>query len=145
MSPVLSRRTVLKGAGGAAFLGASAGVLPMFSTPSRKQTPQSCPGTDRSGSEKELIISNWPGYMDPLESPMSTLAGFEREFGIAVKYTEDVSDNQGFFAKVVNQLGSCQSVARDVFVLTDWVVSRMIRLGWLSAINHHRNSLQTGS
>jgi spermidine/putrescine transport system substrate-binding protein len=138
MTPVLSRRNLLKTAGVAAFLGASAAVLPMFSTPSRRQTPQSCPSTDLSDSENVLRVSNWPGYMDPIEQPGSTLSGFEQQTGISVTYTEDVSENQGFFAKVVNQLGSCQSVKRDVFVLTDWMVSRMATLGWLQELDHAR-------
>ena len=138
MPPILSRRTMLRGAGAAAFLGVSAGVLPMFGTPSRKQSPQSCPSTDRSGTEKELIVSNWPAYMDPIDEPGSTLSAFERETGISVAYTEDVSDNLEFFAKVVNQLGSCQSVKRDLFVLTDFMVTQMINLGWIQELDHSR-------
>jgi len=133
-----SRRNLLRGAGALAFLGTSAGVLPMFSTPSRKQTPQSCPSTDLSASQNTLVVSNWPAYMDPIEDAGSTLRSFERATGIKVNYTEDVSDNQAFFAKVVNQLGACQSVKRDLFVLTDWMVSRMIKLGWLQPLDHSR-------
>jgi len=138
MPRLLSRRKILKGAGAAAFLGASAGVLPMFSTPSRKQTPESCPSTDLSSSQKKLVVSNWPAYMDPREDAGSTISGFERQTGISVKYTEDVADNQDFFAKVVNQLGSCQSVKRDLFVLTDFMVNRMIKLGWIQELDHAR-------
>ena len=43
MAAGVSRRTVLKGVGGVAFLGASAAVLPLFSTPSKKQTPRVVP------------------------------------------------------------------------------------------------------
>lgn len=136
MSRPLSRRTVLKGVGSAAFLGLSAGALRMFGTPSKKQTPESCPGSDLSAGERELIVSSWPSYIDPIDEPTSTLARFERETGISVRYTDDVTDNQEFFAKLVNQLGSCQSVRRDLFVLTDWVASRMIKLGWLQRLDH---------
>jgi spermidine/putrescine transport system substrate-binding protein len=138
MPPPLSRRTVIKAAGSAVFIGASAAVLPMFSTPSRKQTPQSCPSTDLSANERELVVSNWVGYMDPPEEASSTFAAFERDTGIAVTYTEDVSDNQEFFAKVVNQLGSCQSVKRDVFVLTDYMATQVINLGWVQPLDHSR-------
>ena len=135
-SSARSRRSLLRAIGGAAFLGASAGVLPLFGTPSKKQTPESCPSTDRSGTEKELVVSNWQSYIDPIDKPGSTLAVFEKETGITVHYSDDVTDNQAFFAKVVNQLGSCQSVNRDLFVLTDWAVSRMMNLGWLQALDH---------
>jgi spermidine/putrescine transport system substrate-binding protein len=133
---VISRRKILKGAGAAAFLGASSVVLPMFGTPSRKQTPQSCPSVDLSGSQKELIISSWPSYLDPIDEPGSTLAGFERETGISVVYTEDISSNLTFFAKVINQLGSCQSINRDLFFLNTFLASRMINLGWLQELDH---------
>ena len=135
-SSARSRRSLLRAIGGAAFLGASASVLPLFGTPSKKQTPESCPSTDRSGTEKELVVSNWQSYIDPIDRPGSTLAVFEKETGITVRYSDDVTDNQAFFAKVVNQLGSCQSVNRDLFVLTDWAVSRMMNLGWLQALDH---------
>jgi len=135
---LLSRRTLLRTAGAAAFLGASAGVLPMFGTPGRKQTPQSCPSTDLSGSERELIVSSWPAYMDPIEEPGSTVSQFEQATGITVRYSEDISDNDGFFAKVVNQLGSCESIGRDLFVTTDYVCAQMLGLGWIQELDHAR-------
>ena len=121
---------------GAVFLGASARVLPMFSTPSKKQTPESCPSRDVSASEKSILVSSWPSYIDPVSEPGSTVSRFERETGIKVTLTEDVNDNQGFFAKVANQLGTCQPVERDLFVVTDWTVSRMMQLGWLQPLDH---------
>ena len=138
MSSPVSRRTILRAAGAAALLGASAGVLPMFSTPSRKQTPQSCPSVDHSDTEHELTVSNWPAYMDPIDQPGSTVSTFEQATGITVRYTEDVSDNDSFFAKVVNQLGSCEPVNRDLFVLTDYMCTQMINLGWIQAAERRR-------
>lgn len=120
----------------AAVLGVSARVLPMFSTPSKKQTPESCPSRDLSEGEKTILVSSWPGYIDPMSEDGSTVTGFRRTTGIAVTYTEDVNDNQAFFAKVSNQLGTCQPVERDLFVVTDWTVSRMLQLGWLQPLDH---------
>ncbi|MBK6289378.1 MAG: spermidine/putrescine ABC transporter substrate-binding protein [Gammaproteobacteria bacterium] len=136
MSARQLRRTLLKTAAAAAFLGASAAVLPMFSTPSRRQTPQSCPSTDLSGSEKELSISSWPAYVDPVDDPDSTLHGFERQTGITVHLTEDITDAQLFFAKVLNQLGACQPVNRDLMILNNPLAARMIALGWLQELDH---------
>jgi spermidine/putrescine transport system substrate-binding protein len=127
---------MLKGAGAVAFLGSSAAVLPMFGTPSSKQTPQSCPSVDRSGTEKELSISSWPSYLDPIDEEGSTLRGFERETGISVSYIEDISDAPLFFAKVRNQLGTCQPVGRDLFTLNNQKTTRMINLGWLQELEH---------
>jgi spermidine/putrescine transport system substrate-binding protein len=132
----MSRRTLLKGAGAAAFLGGSAAVLPMFELQGAKQTPQTCPSTDLSASEKELIISNWPAYIDPRNNPESTYAVFQDQTGISVSYTDDVNDNIEFFGKIVNQMRACQPVDRDMFVLTDWMAARMINLGWLQKLDH---------
>jgi spermidine/putrescine transport system substrate-binding protein len=131
----LSRRSVLHGAAAAAMLGASAGVLPLFGTPGKSQTPESCPSIDRSELENSLIVSNWQAYIDPSDDPGATIAGFEARTGIDVTYTDDITGNLEFFARVVNQLGSCESVKRDMFVLTDWMVLRMIQLGWLQPLD----------
>jgi spermidine/putrescine transport system substrate-binding protein len=132
----MSRRTLLKGAGAAAFLGGSAAVLPLFELQGAKQTPQSCPSTDLSASEPELVISNWPAYIDPRNNPNSTYAVFQDETGISVSYTDDVNDNIEFFGKIVNQMRACESVDRDMFMLTDWMAARMINLGWLQRLDH---------
>src|SRR5262245_57276404 len=132
----MSRRTLLKGAGAAAFLGGSAAVLPLFELQGAKQTPQTCPSTDLSASEKELIISNWPAYIDPRNNPDSTYAVFQDETGIEVSYTDDVNDNIEFFGKIVNQMRACEPVDRDMFMLTDWMAARMINLGWLQKLDH---------
>jgi spermidine/putrescine transport system substrate-binding protein len=132
----VSRRTLLKGAGAAAFLGGSAAVLPLFELQGAKQTPQTCPSTDLSASEKELIISNWPAYIDPRNNPDSTYAVFQEQTGISVSYTDDVNDNIEFFGKIVNQMRACEPVDRDMFMLTDWMAARMINLGWLQKLDH---------
>ena len=139
MTSGLSRRSMLKGVGGAVFVGASAGVLPLFGTSSKTQSPASCKSADVSASEPELIVSNWPLYIDQpskKDPQPTTLDDFEAATGIAVTYTDDVSDNTEFFAKVVNQLGSCQPVDRDLFVLTDWMAARMVSVGWIQPLDH---------
>jgi spermidine/putrescine transport system substrate-binding protein len=134
--PDISRRTLLRGVGAVVFVGASAATLPRFGTAGAHQSPTSCPSTDLSSSEKQLVVSNWPAYIDPIKKPTSTISVFEQQTGIDVSYADDVSDNNEFFAKVVNQLGSCQPVDRDIMVLTDWMAARMINLGWLQKLDH---------
>ena len=132
----LTRRRVLQGTGIAAFLGGSAAILPLFGTEGAKQTPQSCPSTDLSSSEPELVVSNWQAYIDPPAKPTSTLNVFQEETGISVTYSDDVTDNVEFFAKVRNQLGACETIERDIIVLTDWMAARMVNLGWLQELDH---------
>ncbi|MGI8434643.1 MAG: polyamine ABC transporter substrate-binding protein [Nocardioidaceae bacterium] len=127
----IKRRTLLQSAGAAAFLAASAGVLPLFGTDGAQQDPAVCKSPDLSEQDKKLIVSNWPAYIDPRNKPTSTMAEFQQQTGISVSYTADVNDNAEFFAKVRNQMSTCQSVKRDMFVLTDWMAARMIALGWI--------------
>ena len=132
--PTASRRTLLRGLGGVAFVGASAGVLPLFGQDGAQQDPAECRAPDRSRSDPRLVVSNWPGYIDPRRDAGNTRDLFEQRTGITVKYTDDVNDNAEFYAKVRNQLGSCEPVDRDLMVLTDWMAARMVSLGWVQPL-----------
>jgi len=131
----ISRRTLLKGGGTAAFAVGSLYSLQFFSVPDAKQDPSNCTATDVSNTDKTLVVSNWPAYIDPIKKDTSTLQTFERQTGINVSYTDDVSDNAEFFAKVRNQLGACQPIGRDIMILTDWMAARMINLGWIQSLD----------
>lgn len=70
-------------------------------------------------------FSNWPYYIEE-----SVLEDFERETGIAVRYTEDINDNDEFFAKIREPLSRGRSIDRDMIVLSDSTAARIVRLGW---------------
>jgi spermidine/putrescine transport system substrate-binding protein len=86
-----------------------------------------------------VLISNWPGYIDP--GANGTVAEFEKETGVKVDYKEDVSDNVVFFNKLKPQLDQGSSGGRSMFVVTDWMAKRMYDLGYLQELNH--DDLQT--
>jgi spermidine/putrescine transport system substrate-binding protein len=132
----LDRRTLLRGIGGIAALSTSALVLSACGTSGSKQDAADCTSKDLSGSEKKLVISNWPEYIDEDdEGYTSTLADFEKATGIKVDYTADVNDNNEFYGKVKNQLGACTTTKRDMFMLTDWMAARMIQSGWIQKLD----------
>ena len=134
--PRLGRRSLMRGAGLGVFGVASVAVLPLFGTDGAAQDPATCVAKDVSATDKKLIVSNWPAYIDPrADGPTNTRDVFEEETGITVKYTDDVNDNAEFFAKVRNQLGNCETVKRDMFMLTDWMAARMIALGWIQPLD----------
>jgi spermidine/putrescine transport system substrate-binding protein len=87
----------------------------------------------------DVLISNWPGYIDP--GADGTVAKFEDETGVQVDYKEDVSDNVVFFNKLKPQLDQGSSGGRSLFVVTDWMAKRMSDLGYLQELNH--DDLQT--
>jgi spermidine/putrescine transport system substrate-binding protein len=73
-----------------------------------------------------LTISNWPLYIDK-----NTVSNFEKATGVQVKYIEDVNDNLEFFGKMQPLLSNGQSGGRSLFVVTDWMASKMHELGYL--------------
>ncbi len=131
-----SRRTVLRGLVAATALAATGCGMP-----GTRQDPAACRSDDVSASDKKLVVSNWPLYIDVAEDDESvrpTLDAFMAQTGIEVTYTEDVNDNNEFFGKVRNQLSTCQSIDRDIIVLTDWMAARLIRLGWVQPLRKDR-------
>ena len=125
----VSRRNVL--VGGAVGV-ASLATLPLFSTPGKQQDPAKCAAPDMSETDMKLVVSNWPEYIDvDEEGAPSTSTLFAEHYGIDLTYVADVNDNSEFFAKVVNQLGTCEPTKRDLFMLTDWMAARMISMGWI--------------
>ncbi|MDX2121501.1 MAG: spermidine/putrescine ABC transporter substrate-binding protein [Gemmatimonadota bacterium] len=88
-----------------------------------------CKGKEAAPVVKEVRISNWPLYID-----QKTIPDFEAATGIKAIYTEDVNDNNEFFAKVDEPLKRGQSIDRDIVVLTDWMAGRFIKLGYTQAI-----------
>src|SRR6476646_11023278 len=143
----VSRRTVVRGGGGAAVLGAGLAALklPFFAVSGAQQDPAKCFAEDVSATDKKLVVSNWPAYIDPIHKAGSTVSVFEQQTGISVDYTDDINDNAEFYAKVKNQLAACQPIKRDMMVLTDWMAARMIGLGWVQPLdaskvpNLHKN------
>ncbi|MDF1602786.1 spermidine/putrescine ABC transporter substrate-binding protein [Nocardioides sp. YIM 152315] len=133
----LSRRGLLKAGGGVAFAGVSIAALklPFFSTDGAQQDPLECRTADLSAEQRELIVSNWPQYIDPRKKATSTLSVFQDRTGISVDYHDDVNDNAEFYAKVRNQLASCEPIDRDLMMLTDWMAARMIGLGWIQPLD----------
>jgi spermidine/putrescine transport system substrate-binding protein len=79
---------------------------------------------------KTVRVSNWPLYID-----QKTVAEFEAATGIHAEYTEDINDNNEFFAKIEEPLKRGQSIDREVIVLTDWMAGRMIQLGYVAPLD----------
>ena len=82
------------------------------------------------GAGGAVRISNWPLYIDP-----KTVPDFEKATGIKVEYNEDVNDNNEFFAKIDEPLKRNQSIDRDIVVLTDWMIGRLITLGYAAPLD----------
>jgi spermidine/putrescine-binding protein len=145
----LSRRSVLRGAGlagAAAFLaacgvkGTGGGTESTTSGSSASGSSQPAGGaTDLSDTDKTLTWSSWPEYLDVDEKDPNkhpSIDQFTKATGIKVNYVEDVNDNDQYFAKIQPLLAAGQTIAADVFVVTDWMVAKLMRLGYLDDIDH---------
>ena len=132
----LDRRTLLRGIGGLAVIGAGSTFLAACGTAGTKQGADECVSKDLSATEKQLVVSNWPDYMDEEAKGYTTPSPVSRRRPASRSTTRiDVNDNDEFFAKVKNQLGSCTTTKRDMFMLTDWMAARMIQAGWIQKLD----------
>lgn len=88
-----------------------------------------------------LHFANWPAYIDIDDETgeYPTLAKFTDETDIAVNYTEQINDNEEFFGEIQPDLAAGNPTGQDIIVLTDWMIERMIRLGYLEQL--HKSEL----
>jgi spermidine/putrescine transport system substrate-binding protein len=148
----VTRRAVLVGgslAGFAAFLAACGArgqgssapatgtAAPATAGPTAAATtaPTELPAATGGGT---INFANWIGYIDVEEDGTThpTLDKFTDETGIAVNYRESVDDNETFFTSDLQApLGAGLPTDWDIVVLTDWMVARLARLGWIEQIN----------
>ncbi|WP_030802509.1 polyamine ABC transporter substrate-binding protein [Streptomyces sp. NRRL S-337] len=132
----MTRRSLLRAGGAMAAVTGGLGALGACGIPPAGRT-DAVASQDHSRKEKRLNFSNWTEYMDVSDDGKHhpTLDRFTRRTGIAVKYTEDINDNDEFFGKVQAQLAAGQDTGRDLIVLTDWMCARMISLGWTQKLD----------
>ncbi|GAB7030682.1 spermidine/putrescine ABC transporter substrate-binding protein [Streptomyces sp. NPDC021749] len=132
----MTRRSLLRAGGAMAAVTGGLGALGACGIPPAGRTDAAA-SQDHSRKEKRLNFSNWTEYMDVSDDGKHhpTLDRFTRRTGIAVKYTEDINDNDEFFGKVQAQLAAGQDTGRDLIVLTDWMCARMISLGWIQKLD----------
>ncbi len=132
----VSRRKVMQaaGLGGVALVAAACGAGGDDGA-SASASPASA--VDQSATDKVVNWSNWPGYLDVNEESgdYPSLKAFEAQTGIAVTYTDDVNDNNDFYAKVRTQLEQGQDIGRDIVVLTDWMVGLWIQNGYAQKLD----------
>ena len=144
----VTRRAVLVGgslAGFAAFL-AACGTQGTANTPGPATAgPTTAPGTSAPTTaptqagpsatySAELNWANWCCYLDvdPKDATKwKTAEDFEAKYGTKVNYVEAIDENEGFISSISNQITAGQDPGWDLIVVTDWMVARLVRLGWI--------------
>lgn len=125
----LSRRHLLQGAG----IGAGALALAACA-PSGAGAP--APAKDVSATDKTVTWSNWPAYIDEDDDGnFPTLVAFQEQTGIKVDYKIDIDDNNTYYGTIKDQLALGQATGADTFCLTDWMVGRLIRFGYVQDLD----------
>jgi len=100
---------------------------------SQEEEGPSFAGQDPAG---ELDFANWPLYIDRAKGKRPTIEDFQKATDIAVNYREVIDDNESFFGTIREPLANGQSVDWDLIVVTDWLIAKMIRLGYLEGLDH---------
>jgi len=146
----VSRRRFLAGgtlAGFAAFLAAcgtkgsggtpsAQAVTPTTGLPSAAASPTAA--AVRATPSTELNWANWCCYLDvdPNDkTKWKTLEDFQAAYGTKVNYQETIDANESFIATIAKQIQASQDPGWDITVNTDWMVARLVRLGWLEAFD----------
>jgi spermidine/putrescine transport system substrate-binding protein len=134
----LTRRRFLQGTamtGVSAFVAAcgtsGTGSAVPAESPSASQAPAASEGAQSPSAE--LNFANWPLYIDTDDNDPTkhkTLEDFTAKYATVVNYSEVINDNDEFFGTIRPALEGGQDSGWDLVVLTDWMASRLIRLGW---------------
>jgi len=131
----LSRRSVLRGAGGAGVAAALA-ACGTGDTTSTTDKPAAAV-KDKSATEKIVRWANWPAYLDfdTKTKKYPTLETFQERTGIKATYSEDIDDNATYYGKVQGQLKNGDDIGKDLIVLSDWMASRMVRQAYVQKLD----------
>lgn len=138
----ITRREVLRRAGrGSMALGMGA-FLAACGISGQNENGAS-PGPDASPEElpplaHSLVMANWPLYIDKAGPTSPTIQSFREETGIDMKYQVVINDNEEFFGTIRESLSRGDTVDFDIIVVTDWLVAKMARLGFLRELDHSR-------
>jgi spermidine/putrescine transport system substrate-binding protein len=87
-------------------------------------------------STGQLNFANWPAYIDKKGGDSPTLLDFTKKTGIEVNYQTAINDNVSFFSTIREPLAQGDTVEWDLIVVTDWLVNKMINLGYLEKLDH---------
>jgi spermidine/putrescine transport system substrate-binding protein len=94
------------------------------------------PATPQPTLAGKVRWDNWPAYMavdDDGNFPI--LDAFKEKTGIDWTYDEKINDNSEMFATMEPDLAAGRSVGYDVITPSDWMVAKLIRLGYLQPLD----------
>jgi spermidine/putrescine transport system substrate-binding protein len=143
--PRVSRRQMLASAGagaGALGLGAFLAACGVKGATTSGHTIKAGAAGSASWWAKQKLhhtvnFGNWPYYIDVLKTKHPTLEHFTQTTGIQVNYTEPISNNIPFYAKIRPSLQAQQYTGFDLIVMTNNspALGYLINYGWLTPLD----------
>lgn len=95
-------------------------------------------GGSGGGGGADVFFENWPEYIDTpggrLKGAGGTLALFEQETGLTIRYSEAFNDNNEYFAKIQTPLSQGNAIGPNIIAPTNWMAGRLIELGWVEEL-----------
>ncbi|MGH2747278.1 MAG: ABC transporter substrate-binding protein [Actinomycetota bacterium] len=85
-----------------------------------------------------LDFANWPLYIDKARGRRPTIDDFTAATDIEVNYDEVINDNASFFGRIREPLANDDPIEWDLIVVTDWLIAKMARLGYLEQLDHSK-------
>jgi spermidine/putrescine transport system substrate-binding protein len=131
---LVSRRSVLRGAGG---VGVAAALAACGTGDTTTTDKPAAAVKDKSATEKIVRWANWPAYLDYDEKTKKypTLEKFQQQTGIKATYAEDIDDNDSYYGKIQGQLKNGDDIGKDVITMTDWMAGRLIRQNYVQKLD----------
>jgi len=107
-------------------------------TPMETAEPTGTPEPPLPTPTGQVVFGNWPAYMQFSRRTGSfpMIDKFEADTGIDATYLEDVNDNSEFFNIIQPDLALGNHTGYDLIVLSDWMIERMIRLGYVQPLDY---------
>lgn len=137
----ISRRDLLRRMGigaGAISVSAFLAACGVSGTDEKEPTAEGTEGPSLAGQDPagQLAFANWPLYIDRAKGKRPTIEDFTKATDIKVNYKEVIDDNESFFGTIREPLNAGQSTGWDLIVVTDWLIAKMNRLGYLETLDH---------
>ena len=134
MRAQLSRRSLLRGAGGlAAWRRCGTGSAPCGTGGDGTAAAKPSPAVETSPPPTRRCAGRTgPPTSTTTRTPRSTprWRSSRSETGIKATYAEDIDDNDSYYGKVQGQLKNGDDIGKDIIILTDWMAGRLIRQGY---------------
>jgi spermidine/putrescine transport system substrate-binding protein len=132
----ISRREMLRRMGiGVGGLSAASLLAACSIPPQIVQETEANAGLTTNETNGTLNFANWPLYIDRARGENPTINDFVAETGIEVNYDEVIQDNESFFGTVREPLANDDPIDYDLIVVTDWMISKMARFGFLEELD----------